>query len=284
MTNPKHAHASDNGRYYVHPTTAETWPSVTNAIDCGVNKPAFVPWSAKVTDEAWATNLPRAVRASRRPEQFTEFRKEMKSQVRFVKDTAADLGSRIHEWAEAHVLGKTQVDDDEVAPYGLQLLRWFEVMGVRLDRDIEAAEATIINRTHGYAGTGDLWVQLHIGPDGEWNSRKRWLALIDYKSSATRPVASVYPEYGMQLAALANAEKLLLDDGTEIDPPGPIVNTFVLNLRSAGYALIPMPADRDAAFAGFLGALATTTYLHAVAKDKPAPYTMPAAAEKKDVA
>src|SRR5438105_4789085 len=110
----------------------------------------------------------------------------MKSQVRFVKDTAADLGSRIHEWAEARVLGKTQVDDAEVEPYGQQLLRWFDVMGVKFDRDVDAAEATIVNRTHGYAGTGDLWVRLHIAPDLSWNPRKRWLWLIDYKSSATR--------------------------------------------------------------------------------------------------
>lgn len=275
MTNPRHARATDNGRYYVHPTTAETWPSVTNVLDCGVSKPALVPWAAKVTDEAWATNLPRGVKASRRPDAFTEFRKEMKAQVRFVKDTAADLGSRIHAWAEAHVLGKAQPEDDEVAPYGAQLLHWFNVMGVDFDRDVDAAEATIINRTHGYAGTGDLWARLHIAPDLSWNPRKRWLWLIDYKSSATRPASSVYPESGMQLAAIANGETFLLDDGTEIAPPGPIVGTAVLNLRARGYALIPVPADRDAAFAGFLGALRTTEYLHAVAKDKPAPYSIP---------
>lgn len=269
MTNPKHAQATEQGRYYAHPITGERWPSVTNILDTAINKPALVPWAAKVTDEAWARSLPRAVKLSRRPDAFTEFRKEMKAQVRYVKDTAAGLGSRVHAHAEAHVLGKVIEHDDEVEPYALQLVAFFTAFGVDLARDVEAAEATVINRTHGYAGTGDLWVWLHLAPDGTWTPRKRWLWLLDYKSSATRPVTSIYPESGMQVAALACGEHLLLDDGTELDPPGPIAATAVLNLRVDDYALIPTPTDRTAAFGGFLGALRATTYLHGVTGGKP---------------
>jgi hypothetical protein len=281
MTNPANAHATEQGRYYVHPLSGETWPSVTNCLDTAVNKPALVPWAAKVTAEYALEHLPELVRRARRDRE--QLLKDVKAQVRFVKDTAADLGSRVHAYAEAHVLGKAVEDDPEVEPFATQLLAWFTTMGIRLDPekgDVVAAEATIINRTHGYAGTGDLWVNLRIAPDLSWSPRKRWLWLIDYKTSSTRPATSVYPEHGMQVAAIANAETLLLDDGTEVEPPGPIAGTAVLNLRTRGYALMPVPANRDEAFAAFCAALQTTKYLHGVAKDKPQPWTIPA----KDVA
>ena len=278
MTSPANAHATENGRYYVHPISGETWPSVTNILDTAVNKPALVPWAAKVTAEYALEHLPEMVRRARSDRE--QLLKDVKAQVRFVKDTAADLGTRVHAYAEAHVLGKTVEHDPEVEPYAKQLLNWFSVMNVRRDKDIEAAEATIINRTHGYAGTGDLWVHLHVAPDLSWTPRKRWLWLIDYKTSATRPAKSVYPEHGMQVAAIAHAECLLLDDGTEVEPPGPIAGTAVLNLRTVNYALMPVPADREAAFAAFCAALKTTKYLHSVKAEKPAPYTIPV----KDVA
>ena len=281
MTNPAHAHQTDNGRFYVHPLTGETWPSITNCLDTAVNKPALVPWAAKVTAEYALENLPQLVRRARKDRD--QLLKDIKAQVRFVKDTAADLGSRVHAYAEAHVLGKQVDDDPEVAPFAKQLLAWFKVMGVNLDPDkgdVVAAEATVVNRTHGYAGTGDLWVNLRIAPDLSWTPRKKHLWLIDYKTSATRPATSVYPEHGMQVAAVASGEALLLDDGTEVEPPGPIAGTAVLNLRTSGYALMPVPKDRDAAFAAFCAALNTTKYLHAVKADKPAAFTIPA----KDVA
>lgn len=269
MSNPKFAQPTDNGRYYVLPT-GERFPSVTNALDGGVNKQALVPWAAKVTDEAWAANLPRAVKASRNPDRFQDFRKDMKRQVRVVKDTAADLGTRIHAHAEARVLGKPIAEDDECEPFVDQLLDAFDRLRIDITKDVEATEATIVNRTHGYAGTGDLWAWLRLSPTTLTWGRVRHLWLLDYKSSSTRPVDSTYPEHGMQLAALANGQSLLLDDGTELDPPGPIAGTAVLNLRTNGWALVPVPADREAAMAGFLGALHTTTYLHSLSGKPPA--------------
>lgn len=279
MTNPTYAqNIPGKGRWYAHPNTGEMWPSVTNVLDTAVSKPALVPWAAKAVAEKAMQDLPlitasmlvRPCKPKRVADECGKCKmcrlKALKREPGFVKDTAADLGSRIHDWADGHVIGRPMVEDPEVAPFGQQLLRFFDDFGVDLDKDIEATEATIINRKVGYAGTGDLWIRLRL--DG-W-PRKR-LVLVDYKSSSTRPVLSAYPENGMQLAALANAETLLLDDGTEVPAPKGIKDVFVLTLRANDYALIPMPLSGtlEDSFAGFKGALAAAEHLHSQYGAKP---------------
>lgn len=271
MTNPTHANTlPGRGRYYFHPNGKEQWPSVTNVLDTSISKPALVPWAAKITAEkAWKT-LPRMVHASRSLEARTALTKEIKGEVRIAKDMAADLGSRVHAQAEAMVLGKPMAEDPEAQPFVDQVLRFYRDYGINPELDIEAAEATVLNRRVGYAGTGDLWVWLNL--DGE---RRLWL--LDYKTSLTRAVNSVYPEYGMQLAAIAKADLVLLDDGTEVPAPAPIYGTAILNLRTNDYGLYRMPYDGDvnAAFNAFKGALTNTKYLHSLYGAKPQPVSAP---------
>jgi len=271
MTSPKHAYNDPGrGRWYLHPVTGERWPSITNVLDTAVAKPALVPWSAKITAEAAWRNLPRMVATSRKPIEREALNKIIKGEHKIVKDMAADLGDRVHAQVEARTLGKPAPEDEEVEPFAEQALQFFADFGVDFDRDIEATEATVINRTHGYAGTGDLWVWIKT-------NGKRRLWVIDYKTSRTRPANSVYPEHGMQTAAIAKAEVILLDNGEEVDPPFPIDGIAVLNLRDGAYALIEMPlaGTIDDAFAGFLGALPAAKYLHTCYGAKPLPITKP---------
>ena len=67
MTSPKHAQATDRGRYYTHPVTGQQLVSVTNVLGQSMAKPALVPWAAKMTAEAAWDALPRMVAALRRP-------------------------------------------------------------------------------------------------------------------------------------------------------------------------------------------------------------------------
>lgn len=273
MSKPRYAVATDDkGRFYAHPQTGETWISITNALDMAVSKPALVPWAAKVTANALWDRLPEAVKASmggtvldgrgREVRHSEQLLREVKAQVKYVKDSAADLGTRVHDAAEHLALGTVAPEDEEAAPYAEQVLRWAERFGLNMAADVEAAEATVINRTCSYAGTGDLWAWLKLAPDGTWTPRKKHLWLIDYKSSSTRPADSTYIEYGMQLAALAMGEHLLLDDGSEIPAPGPIAGCAVLNLRRNAYAFIPMAQNREAAYEAFCAAVQVATYLH----------------------
>ncbi|MFJ8855151.1 hypothetical protein [Streptomyces sp. NPDC102437] len=259
MTNPKHAQDTPQGRYYTDPAGGPALVSVTNVLDTAVNKRALIPWGVKVTVEYILDNW-RAV-ASRVITDRAALTREIKAIHREVKETAGNLGDRIHAAAEAHVLGAPVADDPEVAPYLAQLIRWLALWSVDLTTHIEATEITVFHRRLGYAGTADLLIWLPTGPDGVME-----LWLIDYKTSATRSAKSVYPENTLQLAALRYAETVLLPDDTDAAMP-PIQRTGVLNLRAKSHALVEMPAGRDA-HAAFRGLLQGARWLH----DAPSTY------------
>lgn len=274
MTNPKHAHDTPQGRYYQDPAGGPDLVSVTNVIDTAVNKSmALVPWGVKLTVEHLFDHWP--FLTDRVRDDRAALTREVKAVHRDIREQAADLGDRVHNAAEARLLGAPIADDPEVAPYLAQFDLWLKSWGV-VDDDVEATEITVLHRRLGYAGTADLMVWLPSGPGG-----RRELWLIDYKSSATRRASSVYPENTLQLAALRYAEVALLPDDTE-EPMPPIERTGVLNLRAKSHALVPMPAGRDAHRA-FRGALETTRWLHAAKSSYPA-LAAPAAADTRKAA
>ncbi|MFC8583340.1 hypothetical protein ACFUGD_02005 [Streptomyces sp. NPDC057217] len=267
MTSPKLARDTERGRYYSDPAGGPDLVSVTNVLGTAIAKQALIPWAVKLTVEHILANLPSIT--LRLATEAAAVVREIKAVHRDAKDRAADLGDRVHAAAEAHILGAPTVADPEVAPYLGQLKLWLNSWGVDLDKHIEATEITVFHRRLGYAGTADLLVWLPTGP-----ARRMELWLIDYKSSATRPAKSVYPENTLQLAALRYAETVLLPDDTDAPMPR-IDKAGVLNLRAKSHALVPMPADR-AAHRAFRGLLEGTRWLHAAASSYPA-LTAPAA-------
>ncbi|MFE2323623.1 hypothetical protein ACFXD5_06815 [Streptomyces sp. NPDC059385] len=253
MTNPRHARDTERGRYYTDPAGGPDLVSVTNVLDTAVAKKALIPWAVKLTVEHVLANLPSIT--LRLVTERTAVVKEIKAVHREAKDRAADLGDRIHKAAELFLLGAPVPADPEVAPYLAQLKLWLAGWGVNIREQVEATEMTVLHRRLGYAGTADLLIWLPTGPGGRLE-----LWLIDFKTSATRPAKSVYPENTLQLAALRFAETVLLPDDT--DAPMPCIERAgVLNLRAASHALVPMPADR-AAHRAFRGALEATRWLH----------------------
>lgn len=286
MTSPKHAHdTGDTGRYYTHPETGKRLVSVTNVLGTAVNKPALVPWAAKITAEKTVDLIPQLTAAALLPEcgsrrvadecgQCTPcLVKTAKREVTVVKEKAGDLGNRIHAHAEAHVTGQQLPDDDEVSPYLGQYLRFLDDYSIDLTKDIEAAELTVADPHAGYAGTLDLIVRMpldgfipghavHQVKDGA----KRGMFIVDLKTSATRPTASVYAEYALQLAALRSAKEMWLPDDTIQPMLRGITGAAVLNLRAKDYAFIPVPTG-DAETAAFRGALAATKWLHGTGND-----------------
>ncbi|MEV5140318.1 hypothetical protein AB0K71_06085 [Streptomyces syringium] len=273
MTSPRHARDTERGRYYTDPAGGPDLVSVTNVLDTAVAKKALIPWAVKLTTEYVLANLPSIT--LRLVTDRTAVVKEIKAVHRNARERAADLGNRIHAAAEARVLGAPFPQELDVAPYITQLELWLDSWGVDLERDVEATEITCVHRRLGYAGTADLMVWLPTGLNG-----RRELWLIDYKTSATRRANSVYPENTLQLAALRFCEAVLLPDDTDAPMPR-IERTAVLNLRAASYALVPMPAGREAHRA-FRGALETTRWLHAA----PSSYTalLPSAAPARKAA
>lgn len=266
MTKPKQAFQTDRGRFYrsgLYPD--QKFISVTTALKV-LDKPALVPWAAKMVAEEVIGQLPYWVRKVRSVGVAAAVN-EAKGSPYAKRDAAADLGSEIHAAAEAHLLGKPYTVPDAVRPFLDQYLRFLDEHKV----DPEASEATVANPEFGYAGTGDLWAKLH-GEPGVW--------LIDLKTSSTRPVDSVYPEYAYQLAALRQAPKLWLDDKTELDAPV-VVRCAVLNVRADDYRLIPISEKAiDACWAVFCACVDIAT-LTAELKDSTfdEPVTVPALTE-----
>lgn len=260
MTNPRLAVATDNGRYYTDPNPAfagAQYPSVTNVLGTGIAKPGLVPAAAKEVAEYAMAILPVLVKASQDPEASKEALKDLKSRAKVVWGWAAERGTQVHALADAHQLGLPEPEaTDEIRAYFRQYLRFLEDFAVDLSRDMVASEASVVNRTVGYAGTLDILVMLLTDLDPE-----PVLWLLDLKTSAKHPVTQVWPEYPLQLAGLRHAEHLWLPNNME-EPMPRAQRCGILNLRPNGYALIPLEAGARE-FAAFKSALATTRYLHA---------------------
>jgi len=276
MSNPRHAFEDDHGRYYNIPGIDKPLVSVTNAIGTGLAKHGLPRWYANSAAEVAWELLPMMLNSLRKPlcgiARWTDEERpcgecqpcvdrRIKQAAEEKRDSAAFLGTRVHELAEAHVLGKrlaTLEGDDEAGLYVVQYLKFLKDFGIDLDRDIVAAESTVVHESAGYAGTGDLWVRLpfdgflfetdratghkrvkvkKVDDPAQWGT-----FLIDLKTSRKRSSTQSYPDNAMQLAALRHAPKMLLPDDT-LTPNIPVRGCATLQLRPKTYRLIPLPAD-----------------------------------------
>ena len=285
MTSPQHAHESDNGRYYTcpdwHPQAGRELVSVTNALSVGMSKYGLPLWYAgHATESAW-DHLPQMTAALFTKEcgQTGEdscgvcrpcLTRNIKAAAERARDKAADLGTRVHDLAEAHATGRQvapQEGDDIAGLFVAQYLKFLKDFDVDITKHVEAAEITVANPGLGYAGTLDtlLWLMLDgflpgekVKPTGD-HDRALWL--VDYKSSLTRASTQTYPENSLQLTALRHATEMWLPDGSLI-PMKRVKGTAVLNLRTKTYKLIPLPARAEHEFKAFKSILSLTQWLH----------------------
>lgn len=268
--------------------------SVTNAQGV-INKPALPPAAAKETAKAAWDRLPQMVSTSRQPlngpngcdkarvaDRCGECRfcvnAAIKAEYKQQWEAKADLGTLIHAHAAAAVIGQPMVMDPVVEPFIRQYVRFLKAYRVNLTEHIEAVETTILHRKAGYAGTGDLWIWLPTGAGGKYE-----LALVDLKTSLTKPATAVYPDQILQLAGLRFAPEAILPDDSVVKVPK-FARTFLLNLRQNDFALIEVPADR-AAHSAFVHAVGLQRFMQDV-DTKTWPVTSPpgAAAVNRRVA
>lgn len=271
MTQPKLAHATDNGRFYRDPKTGDMLISVTNVLDkgLGLKGPALQGWAVKETVNFVWEHLPRIVAAARIPERREAMTKEIKAARDVVRDKASDLGTRVHDLGEAHLTGKAIPDDPEAEPYLASYLAFLADFGVDITRDVYAAEVSVFDREKGYAGTLDVLLWLCLEQDPETHvvraCEKPNLWLIDLKSSQTKPDSAHYPDQTLQLAALRYARGMWLPDDTETAMPA-VHACAILNLRTASYGFIPDViglAEKQA----FYGCLTAATWATSLGPD-----------------
>ena len=123
----------------------------------------------------------------------------LKSMPGFQRDSAADVGTRVHAMAEAVAQGLLPEVATDILPY-VEVYRRDFLDVYQPTFDPGYLEYMVYSEEHRYGGTLD--VACVIG--GEW-----WL--LDYKSAADKPITRdargfPYPETSMQLAAGRFAE------------------------------------------------------------------------------
>lgn len=115
----------------------------------------------------------------------------------------AELGTEVHDWAEKLVLGLSKIEDvpEELRGH----VDSFAAFWRDLDLEFLMTEFTVYNRIFGYAGTGDFMARSKKRPE-------LGIILGDYKTS----ISGIWPDVGLQLAALANGEFVGLPNGQEM--------------------------------------------------------------------
>ena len=278
MTSPKQARDTDQGRYYTHPVTGEQLVSITNVLDT-ISKPALVPWAAKITAEKALAMVPQLVAsalvAKCKPKRVADecgrctpcLVNTIKREVKVVRETAADLGTAVHDHAEAHLTGRAIMADPDVEPFMKSYLQFLTDFEIDITRDIEAAEMTVANPALGLAGTLDVMARLRL--DGyvpgeavkQLPGDRRALWIYDIKTSLTKAADVLYREQPLQLTAQRHCREAWLPDGTVVPMPTGIVGAAILNLRTDGYEFIPVPSG-DAEWRAYQGLLTATHWLH----------------------
>jgi len=163
--------------------------SVTQALKV-IDKPALVPWAAKMASEYIVENVKPGVALDEI--QIRELADGAKGAHRAAAKRAAAIGTQVHDWAECYAKGeRPPMPMHPQIRQGVDaFLAWWNEHDVK----IVAAERKCFSRAHMYAGTVDLVAV--IG---------RKFAVLDYKTSS-----GIWDEYRLQVAAYSQA---LIEEG-----------------------------------------------------------------------
>lgn len=178
--------------YKQHPTKGLLpVPGVTTPLKI-LDKPLLVGWAARMAVNYitnWWVNTMQSgeVDPADRTIEFLRVCDEAKTRFRSVAGKAADIGSKVHDFAERTLAGEDvpMPADPKVCAGAQAFLTWRE------SRKIEPihTERMVFSRKYYYCGTVDFYGMI----DGE-------LCVVDFKTSS-----GVYPEMVFQLAGYAQA-------------------------------------------------------------------------------
>ncbi len=248
-------------RHYIHPRTGERFVSVTTVLHV-VGKDGLPYWAAKTVQEYAQEIVPTLVRAARkRPcdvkgdDRCRACRDcvglDLRRAPDRMRDEAANRGTRVHQVAEHYVLTGELLDhDDDIAPFVAQYLAFWQ----QFQPTYDAAEMTVINRTHGFAGTLDKVVRLGWCPP-KYRHLIGQPMVGDNKSGK-----GVYPEFALQLSAYRHGEAVLMPDGTEVPMPEVIDTGALFHFRPDNYWVRPVDVSKRT-FDVFLNVLAFYRWL-----------------------
>lgn len=229
MTAAKKVPTRDRSGYYTLPDGTKCM-SVTTVIGKGVPKD-LIGWATWEVAKAAVEATPKLARlrgATARNEMVTW----LKGASDRVRDRAANLGSVIHDAAEAKVLDKPFPEPtDEQRPY----LEAFQNFLDDHQPVFHATELVVAHPEHGWAGRTDAHAELPMLGEGVF--------IIDYKTGK-----NVYADACLQESCYRRATVGWLDDGTEVVPPE-AVGGYIVHIRpekyDRGYAVYPADTSDD---------------------------------------
>jgi hypothetical protein len=267
----------------------ERFRSVTAALDVW-SKDALKIWSAGLAAEAAFDELPRLVQALITPDCGRTWHKAcedhdwqercencrcrdcMPCVTRWMRDRhiaesarRKDEGTRVHRIVKHWVLtGYWLPAETDIEAYVASFQAFVAEYGLTPE-DWEMAEARVINRAYGYAGTLDcaFWIRRdrskaaydlldRLTPDGAERLQEA-LLLGDYKTREKEDRA-IFTDMPLQLAGYRFAEALVLADGREL-PMLAVDATAIVQIRPDKTTLELVLAE-EPEFATFLNVLA----------------------------
>jgi hypothetical protein len=213
-------------------TVVSDIPSVTTILKVVDKSGPLVGWAKRETAACAVRNLDMLVRMRETggDAAATDWLKRIPD---YQRDSAADVGSRIHALAEQINRGLEPAITPDEAPFIDAYLGFL----ARFRPRFVAAEEMVVSLRHQYAGTLDAIVDI---------AGERWL--IDYKTGS-----GIYPETALQLAGYASAD-FIGRPGTTRRFRLPRATRFgVIHVRPERARLVEYHVDRGT-FAAFLEA------------------------------
>jgi hypothetical protein len=210
------------GRFYVW--QGKKYWSVTTILQA-VPKMWMGPWVKKLTATYAVENIDllSMMLARHSPAEVIEWVKKASDRKR---DAGANLGSTVHEAAEAYVLGQPY---PELTPAQVPYMDAFKGWLDEWQPSFLAIEAPVFSERHWFAGTLDAIVEV-----------QGVRLLIDYKTTAS----GVHAENALQLAAYRHSETYIgLPDGDEEATPW-VDGAAVVLIRPEGVRFVPVRTDR----------------------------------------
>lgn len=213
------------GRVYEHPVTHELAPSITG-IEGIMDKPALKYWAARQCAEYAADHLD-SLNGQPRTQVIDLVRRAPWAS----QQSSAKAGDTIHDAIDRFAKTREIPSKDTLAVWPVterRMWKSFLAFVTRYHPSWVESEFTVWSHTYGYAGTAD-WCAYINGQ----------LVLADTKTGK-----ATYPEVGLQLAAIANADCIIEPDGTE--RPIPRFDRYaVLHIRPTFARLAPVRCIDD---------------------------------------
>jgi PD-(D/E)XK nuclease superfamily len=187
-----------SGRFYE--VDGELYPSVTHILTA-INKPALVPWAAKVEREACteaAATLYEELDTTRQKFPRSWYLAELQARLGTVKahqrtmEKAGDIGTQAHkaiEWIMRTAIGANAGPEPFITAPALVAVNAFRAWAAAVQLKPVLIERTVYSKTRRYAGTLDLLARVN-----------GVLTMVDFKTGK-----AIYGESHLQAAAYSAA-------------------------------------------------------------------------------